>query len=63
MNVEWRTESPPTNKYGMSELLVVKTNLGYVNTAYWSKKLGMWELCGMISNREYVVAWLQGLKV
>lgn len=64
MEVIWRMETPPTDiESGMSKQLVVMTNLGYLNTGYYSSRTCRWSLEGMTMRKEHVIAWLDGLQV
>lgn len=63
MNVKWRDEEPPVMENGMSRQLVVKTNYGALNTAYWSSIRHCWYFDGLVAAKEMVVAWLDGLEL
>lgn len=64
MEVNWvRNAKPPINESTtMSNQLVVITNKGYLNIAYYHGRYNKWYFEGSTVNGEEVVAWLEGLE-
>ncbi len=63
MDAKWKTtqDVPTVNKYGVSNQLILLTNVGNFNTGYFNNNNMKWEVEGLLQHKEFPVAWLDGV--
>ncbi len=63
MLVEWKFGIPADMSYNLSEVMVVYTSYGNLNTGIYSSKINDWFCFGVMGDDEKVIAYLDGLSI
>lgn len=63
MLVEWKFGVPENLSYNLSEVYVVYTSYGNLNTGMYSSKINDWFCFGVLGDDEKVLAYLDGLTI
>jgi len=65
MEVDWidvESDLPPDAGYGTSGQVMVKTQDGFITTAYYSHLRQTWYTDNLLVRQDFVRYWLKGLK-